>query len=298
MSSAFDRYEEASRCAERFLVDHNITSLPVDPIAIAKNLGIEVHANPAKSAGASGMLIRVGQAYAIAYATHIESPGFRRFSISHELGHYLLPGHPEAVLDENGIHESFAGFRSDNVYEKEADSFAAGLLMPSRLFSAALANTEPGLEAIEDLSSLCITSLPATAIRYVQFADYPVAVVVSTGQSIDFCPMSDAFKALRDIEWLKKGQPVPRSSHTHTFNQSKKRVLESDRTEGVSSLHTWFGAGPEWDLIEEVLGLGKYGKTLTVLRPIIPEDSQKDEEEQEFERDLVESWTPRFRKSR
>lgn len=296
MSNAFDRYEDATRCAERFLLDHNITSLPVDPIAIAKDLGIEVHAKPAKSKGASGMLLRVGQAYAIAYATHIESPGFRRFSISHELGHYLLPGHVEAVLDATGVHESFAGFRSDNPYEKEADSFAAGLLMPSRLFSVALKSTDPGLEAIEDLSSLCITSLPATAIRYVQFADYPVAVVVSTGQSIDFCAMSDSFKTLPDLEWLKKGQPVPRSSHTYAFNQNQKRVREADRTEGSSSIHAWFGAGPEWELIEEVVGLGTYGKTLTVLRPIIPEQGEVDEEEQEFERDLIESWTPRFRK--
>lgn len=296
MSNPFDRFEDATRCAERFLLDHHISTLPVDPIALAKDLGIEVHAKPAKSAGASGMLLRVGEAYAIAYATHIESLGFRRFSISHELGHYLLPGHVEAVLDTTGIHESFAGYRSDNVYEKEADSFAAGLLMPRQLFSVAIKSTEPGLEAIEDLSSLCITSLPATAIRYMQFADYPVAVVVSTGPSIDFCSMSDSFKILPGLEWLKKGQPIPKSSHTHAFNQNKKGVLDADRTEGVSAIHTWFGAGPEWSLIEEVLGLGTYGKTLTVLRPIIPEMDQDDEEEQEFERDLAESWALRFRK--
>jgi len=296
MSNSFDRYEDASRFAERFLSEHKISSLPVDPVPIALNLGIEVYPKPTKSKGASGMLLRVGEAYAITYATHIESPGFQRFSISHELGHYLLPGHVEAVLDGNGVHESFAGFRSDNEYEKEADSFAAGLLMPSQLFLSALSNTEPGLEAIEDLSSLCITSLPATAIRYAKYADYPVAIVVSTGSTIDYCSMSDSFKVLHDLEWLKKGQPVPRSTHTYAFNQKKKRVFEADRTEGVSSIHAWFGAGPEWDLIEEVLGLGAYGKTLAVLRPIIPDESKDDEEEQEFESELTESWTPRFHK--
>lgn len=296
MTNPFDRYEEACRCAEQFLIEQNITALPIDPIAIAKDLSIEIFPKPAKSAGASGMFFRVGQAYTIAYATHIDSPGFRRFSVSHELGHYMLPGHPEAVLDESGAHESFAGFRSDNVYEKEADSFAAGLLMPSKPFCEALKRTEPGLEAIEDLSSLCITSLPATAIRYAKFADYPVAIVVSTEQSIDFCSMSDSFKTLHDLEWLKKGQPLPRSTCTHTFNQNKERILRADRTEGVSTIHMWFGAGPKWDLIEEVLGLGSYGKTLTVLRPIIPDEDDMDEEEIEFERGLTESWTPRFHK--
>ena len=296
MNNAFDRYEEASRRAEQFLVEHQITTLPIDPIAIAKDLDIEVHAKPVKAAGASGMLIRVGQAFAIAYATHIESQGFRRFSIGHELGHFLLPGHAEAILDDKGVHESFAGFRSDNVFEKEADSFAAALLMPGGPFSAALRKTEPGLEAIEDLATLCLTSLPATAIRYAQFADYPVAVVVSTGPSIDFCAMSETFKTLKDIEWLKKGQPVPRLSHTRAFNQNKKRVLESERIANVSKLHDWFGAGPDWELLEEVLGLGGYGKTLTVLRPLIPDMEEEDEEEQEFERTLEESWIPRFHK--
>ena len=61
-------------------------------------------------------------------------------------------------------------------------------------------------------------------------------------------------------------------------------------------MHIWFGTGPEWQLIEEVVGLGSYGKTLTVLRPIIPDEDGVDEEEMEFERDLVESWTPRFHK--
>lgn len=296
MNNLFDRYEEACRSAEQFLLEQNITDLPIDPFAIAKNLSIEVHPKPAKSAGASGMFIRVGEAYAIAYATHIESPGFQSFSVCHELGHYMLPGHPEAVLDENGAHESFAEFRSDNVYEKEADSFAAGLLMPSRPFCDALKRTEPGLEAIEDLSSLCITSLPSTAIRYAKFADYPVAIVVSTGQSVDFCSMSDSFKVLQELEWLRRGQPLPRSTCTHSFNQNNQRVLRADRTEGVSTIHAWFGAGPDWQLIEEVLGLGSYGKTLTVLRPIVSEEDDMDEEEEEFERDLVESWTPRFHK--
>ena len=296
MSSAFDRFEEASLRAERFLADQNITSLPVDPMTIAQDLGIEVYPKPAKSEGASGMLLRFGEAFAIAYATHIESSGFQRFSVSHELGHYLLPGHVEAVLDENDVHESFAGFRSDNVYEKEADSFAAGLLMPSQLFSVALNKTEPGLEAIEDLSSLCTTSLPATAIRYVKFADYPVAIVVSSGPSIDFCSMSESFKTLPDLEWLKRGQPLPRSSRTYRFNQKRECVLQAERTEDLSTMHIWFGAGPEWQLIEEVVGLGSYGKTLNVLRPIIPDEEVVDEEEMEFESDLVESWTPRFHK--
>jgi hypothetical protein len=46
------------------------------------------------------------------------------------------------------------------------------------------------------------------------------------------------------------------------------------------------------DIREDVVGLGSYEKTLTILYEIeIP-----DEDEEEAEESLVESWTPRFRR--
>jgi hypothetical protein len=87
-----DAYSHAALEAERVVREHNVTALKVDPIALANKLGIEVIAKPASSGGVSGMLIRFGNQFGIAYATHIDNPGFRRFSIAHELGHYFLPG--------------------------------------------------------------------------------------------------------------------------------------------------------------------------------------------------------------
>jgi IrrE N-terminal-like domain len=103
-------YDRAAHTAERIIREHNITSLPVDPIAIANSLGIEVVAKPASDGGVSGMLIRYGEQFCIAYATHIKSPGFRRFTIAHELGHYFLEGHVDAIFKE--------GFRGHSVRTK------------------------------------------------------------------------------------------------------------------------------------------------------------------------------------
>ena len=83
----------------------------------------------------SGILLRTGDSCGIAYATHIDNPGFQRFSIAHELGHYFLPGHLDAVLGDRDVHESHAEFASADRYELEADHFAASLLMPRCLFS-------------------------------------------------------------------------------------------------------------------------------------------------------------------
>jgi hypothetical protein len=76
--------------AERLIKELGIDSLPVDPIAISETLGILVQPKTA-AGGVSGMLVRVGNDFAIGYATHIDNGGFKRFSVAHELGHYRFP---------------------------------------------------------------------------------------------------------------------------------------------------------------------------------------------------------------
>lgn len=265
-------------------------SLPINPITLAEDLGISVTAKPASAGGVSGMLIRVGDFFGIAYATHIDNEGFKHFSVAHELGHYHLPGHPEAVFRDGDVHESRAGFVSDDRYEAEADHFAAGLLMPRQLFAPALRRAGDGLQAIEHLAGVCHTSLTATAIRYTQCSSEPVAIVVSTGTTVDYCFMSDALKDFDDLAWIRKHQAVPRDSATFAFNQDAARVRRADRLEEEETdLQTWFGGPHKINIREDVIGLGRYGKTLTVLHDIEPPDEAEDDDEA-----LTESWTPRL----
>jgi len=176
------RFRAATRRGEEVSASHGCDALPVDPFAITEANSIVVEAMPPSSKGFSGFLQRVGEEYGIAYATHIDSEGFRRFSISHELGHYFLEGRIEALFATSDIHESRAGFTSGEPYEMEADHFAAGLLMPRKLFVPALERTGQGIAAIQALAALCTTSLVATAIQYAQQTSDAVAVIVSTGR--------------------------------------------------------------------------------------------------------------------
>ena len=55
---------------------------------------------------------------------------------------------------------------------------------------------------------------------------------------------------------------------------------------------TWFDGDSRVALDEEVIGLGKYGYTLTILSgEELPDDPDQEEDE---EADLIEQWTPRF----
>jgi hypothetical protein len=151
-----DPYAFASLMAEQIIKGEGIDSLPIDPKAYARGKGIEVEAKPPSSAGVSGMLVRVGNEFAIAYSTHLDNEGFENFSVGHELGHFYLRGHMDAVIpDGDGIHESRAGFNSKDRYEIEADRFSAGFLMPRHLFFPALERAGRGLAAIESMHVLC-----------------------------------------------------------------------------------------------------------------------------------------------
>lgn len=68
--------------------------------------------------------------------------------------------------------------------------------------------------------------------------------------------------------------------------------MDGCRSDGEATLLDWFDSNLQCDLYEEVVGLGSYGKTLTVLSMgEIPNQEEIDEEDS-----LVESRTPRFKR--
>lgn len=279
------KLRDAELKAEKLVRDEQL-SLPVDILSIASKREILVEPKPANAKGVSGMLIRVGNRFAIAYATHIKSEGFQRFSIAHELGHYFLEGHPESVFRGGQlVHESRAGFASGDQVELEADHFAAGLLMPSHLFKAEAGRNSDGFDAIENLAGVCKTSLTASAIRYAELTDAAIAIVISSGCSVDYCFASQVMRRAKGYRQLKKGMVLPRDSLTRAFNQDISNIEATKRDTDDTDAMDWFHTDAEIDATEEVVGLGEYGRTLTVITAEIPDDEDEDRE-----------WSsPRFR---
>lgn len=100
---------------------------PIDIMKIAKNLGIEVKFGNFSDAGVDGAFIRKNRIIYI--NTH--TPYKRQvFTISHELGHYLLHDNKE---QEKFYRRDTFQFDDDKTQEQEANWFAASLLMPNQL---------------------------------------------------------------------------------------------------------------------------------------------------------------------
>lgn len=295
MSQVF-RLKMAKQTAEVLLKQEGITSLPVDPFALAASRDIVVQAKPDTADGVSGMLLRHGDLFGILYATYIPSEGFQRFSISHELGHYFIEGHLDQLLPKDGVHSSRAGFVSGDPYELEADNFAAWLLMPAGLCKRAIIRRDAGLTTVEALAAECRTSLTATAIRYAELTDDAAAVIISTGRTIDYCLLSKAMKSLPQLSWLKKGSPVPTSTETARLSAAPERVLKGDRAANEVDIMDWLGGTRSAIAIEEVVGLGRYGKTLTVLSSSAIGHEEDGDDDDDDDEELAERWTPRFRR--
>ena len=111
-----------------------------------------------------------------------QSPGRRAFTIAHELGHYLL--HRELIETRGcgGIYcdEKSVVQRDGTGIEKEADTFAATLLMPLHDFRRQLpANDRPDFHRLNALAKRYGVSMTAAILRWLEYTDTRAMVIVS-----------------------------------------------------------------------------------------------------------------------
>ena len=287
------RREMLIQQAAQLLRDEGLLTLPIDLMALAKRRDIVVEPMPKREAGVSGMLVRHGDTFGILYDASISSPGYQRFSIAHELGHFFIDGHVDCIQFDNGSHRSNAGFVSNAPYEREADNFAADLLMPKGLLRDVMRHRSDGLDTIKAIHEIACASLTASAIRYAELAEVAVAIIVSRGGKIDYCFMSDALKSFKNICWPRKGTPIPVGTLTASMARGTGKLRDAAGEAGETDTMDWFGGSQSMRAQEEVVGLGAYGGVLTIITCVDKEFSEEDEESDD---DVRERWTALFRR--
>ena len=136
----FGHRVEPEELARRVLQDHHLEQtmpIPVIDVCLAEGI-IAVRQGTFKDPGVSGMIRHTGEGHVI-YVRAIDPPVRQRFTMAHELGHYLLHirgdrNQDELSLIERGDVEALYR-RTDQVNEREraANLFAAALLMPTTI---------------------------------------------------------------------------------------------------------------------------------------------------------------------
>jgi len=115
--------KDIERKAEEVLEAFGKRTLPIAIEEVATHFGLRIGKGPSEEF--SGLLLRKDDSALIGINDN-ESPQRQRFTIAHEIGHYLL--HPAK--------EAFVDYRNSSIprtpKEREADAFAAALLMPKK----------------------------------------------------------------------------------------------------------------------------------------------------------------------
>lgn len=292
--SELRRLKLAKQRAEGLIAELGIAGPPVDPIAIAIEHGIDVQAKPPDAQGVSGMLLRHGDDFMIIYAKDERGAGFQRFSVAHELGHYFLDGHCDQLLAA-GLHASRAGQPSPDPYEQEADAFASGLLLPRKFLLPIMRPRDICLDLLLDVAGTFETSLTATGLRLAEISSDPMAFIISHRGVIEICALSESFKPHARRGWLRKGDRVPLGSISTLLGADTQRVARAYRDGRDIDIADWFDCERATPGREEALGLGAYGRVLTLLTCSHADAEGFDDDEAE-EAGLVERWTPRFRR--
>lgn len=131
----------ASRKAIELLADHGVDRPPVDVEHLAKQLGLGV-TYERLDRSVSGMLVRSGAKAAVIAVNAGHAPVRQRFTIAHELGHFLLhKGRPVIVDHLTRVHVNLRDQTSSLATSREeiqANQFAASLLMPEDWVAEAL----------------------------------------------------------------------------------------------------------------------------------------------------------------
>jgi Zn-dependent peptidase ImmA (M78 family) len=246
----------------RTFANELVTSLkldaPIDLVDVCRHLGLEIRYCDAS--GFDGALVcskenRVGT---VLIKKSIRELGRMKFTIAHEIAHYVLPHH--------GASGSVCGPRDVENWdrtlpeeEQEANAFAGELLIPQSLVEAALLREKPNFDAIRSLSAKFETSLTAAAYRAMQLTPFRAAIVWSTNDIVRWFKASEEFEAFVSVR-----ESVSEGTYAH---DCFKGISVPDDFRSVKSA-SWLAASsagnPEY-ILEHSIWLPFYNSVLTLL---------------------------------
>lgn len=227
MAMARRKYARARRLARRLLWECGIVDpSKIDPERIAAHLKIRVIYGPLD--GPTAHIFRNGDRAVMRVSDTIVQPGRRNFTIAHELGHFVL-GHGIASGPE------LAPVNRTLFQEREADVFAAELLMPEEFVAPHVA-MPASLATVRSIADTFRISIVAAARRYVELTDTSCALVFSKEGHVVWSKQSRSFPGR-----IPQQMRIGRGTIAADFHAANTNVL--DNTERVVPTSAWFAAG-------------------------------------------------------
>jgi hypothetical protein len=228
--------------------------------AFAARLGARIIVGPLE--GAVAQLVRAGTHVHIVVSERVTDACAIRFSIAHELGHYVL-GHPSRPPSELcSVAPPRAGASDARNYELEANAFAGELLMPSHLLERRCEVSPVSMAIPRQIARDYKVSILAAAIQFAELSTERCAAVFSARREVLWTASSATFAS--EIPRGKRIDP-----HSVAWDFFVNGALD-DAAQPVPA-DAWLATSIEVDIVEHSIASPQHGTVLSLLW--IPERS-------------------------
>lgn len=242
--------------------------IPVQPLPLIDSHGITFSPGDYGNAFDGVLEHRGGRFHIYCNIRDTDYPGStrNRFTVGHELGHYFIDEHRNALASGRvPSHPSFIDKGGSSVIETEANTFSSYFLMPEEDFHRAAAKEKPGLQAIINLSSTFSVSAQSAAIRYVDECPVPCAALMFRPGKRPWPAISSTLRKLGyeypnapELAALPNGF-ASKTAHTAPASPGLGTIVEA-----TSTANFWFAnvaaSSPRNCVItEQAVRLGPYG---------------------------------------
>jgi Zn-dependent peptidase ImmA (M78 family) len=190
--------------------------IPVPIIELAQQLDIDRIETLETEAFEGGLLTDEGRSTGIILVNKAARGGRRRFTIGHELAHFLILSHapiePGKFLCSKADMQRWDVKQSDRYkrMEAEANRFAALILMPPPILRKFIeATRDPSLVHVLDLAERFDVSKEAAARAYAEYSEQLLAIVVVHNNRVLRIHRGNKFPRMSVV----RGNEVPSSSY-------------------------------------------------------------------------------------
>ncbi len=268
-SLSAERRRYLEELAEAVLEDCDVAA-PVSPEAILDAYRITLSANDYLDAFDGMLEYRNGSFHVYCNVGRVGRLGSTRgrFTLAHELGHFSIDDHRQALEAGVSPHQSLTNFRSRELIEQEADLFASCLLMPATDYRKRAAVT--GLQSILKTARHFNTSVTSSAIRHAVLEIEPCAIVRWNSNGKTWKWLSESTRQAKFWGMELSRERVARDSATGRAlagqDPGKAEYFESGTT--AAAWFPWMDHESSRNviMIEQAMQLGRYG-VVTVIRP-------------------------------
>jgi Zn-dependent peptidase ImmA (M78 family) len=197
--------------------------------------------------------------------SNINDNNQKRFTISHEMGHFYnekeAEKHTKGEVYYSCGYNEFYGTNRNLEREASANDFAAELLMHELWFVEAVRGKKVEARMLKDVAEYFNVSLSAAAIRYAEIGTRECAVVMSKGGFVKWSCINKSFPH----QFIKWGNKVSKLSYASDIFEGKPYPIDGEDVPAEAWFKGSYNLKKDERVNEFNIPMKNYNSVLTVL---------------------------------